>query len=274
MSRDSPDGLPPLRDVINRLGLRAKRSFGQNFLLDLNLTQRIAGAAGNLRGVNVIEIGPGPGGLTRALMMQGASQVYAIERDFRCIDAIKQISTAYPGKVHIIEADATKINLSEVCDGPRKIVANLPYNVATPLLIGWLKDLPDVQGMTLMFQKEVADRLTAKPKSKAYGRLSVMSQWLCFVRQEFNVTKEAFTPPPKVTSTVVTFTPRAEPLADATWESLEAITAAAFNQRRKMLRVSLKNYDFDFKVLGLKETARAEELSIEDFCKLARQIAH
>jgi 16S rRNA (adenine1518-N6/adenine1519-N6)-dimethyltransferase len=274
MSRDSPDGLPPLRDVINRLGLRAKRSFGQNFLLDLNLTQRIAGAAGNLRGVNVIEIGPGPGGLTRALMMQGASQVYAIERDFRCIEAINEISIAYPGQVHIIEADATKINLSEVCDGPRKIVANLPYNVATPLLIGWLKDLPDVQGMTLMFQKEVADRLTAKPKSKAYGRLSVMSQWLCFVRQEFNVTKEAFTPPPKVTSTVVTFTPRAEPLADATWESLEAVTAAAFNQRRKMLRVSLKSYDFDFKVLGLKETARAEELSIEDFCKLARQIAH
>ena len=274
MSRDSPDGLPPLRDVINRLGLRAKRSFGQNFLLDLNLTQRIAGAAGNLRGVNVIEIGPGPGGLTRALMMQGASQVYAIERDFRCIDAVNEISIAYPGQVHIIEADATKINLSEVCDGPRKIVANLPYNVATPLLIGWLKDLPDVQGMTLMFQKEVADRLTAKPKSKAYGRLSVMSQWLCFVRQEFNVTKEAFTPPPKVTSTVVTFTPRAEPLADATWESLEAVTAAAFNQRRKMLRVSLKSYDFDFKVLGLKETARAEELSIEDFCKLARQIAH
>ena len=274
MSRDSPDGLPPLRDVINRLGLRAKRSFGQNFLLDLNLTQRIAGAAGDLRGVNVIEIGPGPGGLTRALMMQGASQVYAIERDFRCIEAINEISIAYPGQVHIIEADATKINLSEVCDGPRKIVANLPYNVATPLLIGWLKDLPDVQGMTLMFQKEVADRLTAKPKSKAYGRLSVMSQWLCFVRQEFNVTKEAFTPPPKVTSTVVTFTPRAEPLADATWESLEAVTAAAFNQRRKMLRVSLKSYDFDFKVLGLKETARAEELSIEDFCKLARQIAH
>jgi 16S rRNA (adenine1518-N6/adenine1519-N6)-dimethyltransferase len=274
MSRDSPDGLPPLRDVINRLGLRAKRSFGQNFLLDLNLTQRIAGAAGNLRGVNVIEIGPGPGGLTRALMMQGASQIYAIERDFRCIEAINEISIAYPGQVHIIEADATKINLSEVCDGPRKIVANLPYNVATPLLIGWLKDLPDVQGMTLMFQKEVADRLTAKPKSKAYGRLSVMSQWLCFVRQEFNVTKEAFTPPPKVTSTVVTFTPRAEPLADATWESLEAVTAAAFNQRRKMLRVSLKSYDFDFKVLGLKETARAEELSIEDFCKLARQIAH
>jgi 16S rRNA (adenine1518-N6/adenine1519-N6)-dimethyltransferase len=274
MLKDSPDGLPPLRDVINRLGLRAKRSFGQNFLLDLNLTLRIAGAAGNLRGVNVIEIGPGPGGLTRALMLQGASQVFTIERDFRFIDAINEISSAYPGKVHIIKADATKIDLSKICDGPRKIVANLPYNVATPLLINWLKKLPDVQGMTLMFQKEVADRLTAQPKSKAYGRLSVMSQWLCFVRQEFNVKKEAFTPPPKVTSTVVTFTPRSEPLAEASWKSLEQVTAAAFNQRRKMLRVSLKIYDFDFALLGLKETARAEELSVEDFCKLARQITN
>ena len=274
MPRDNLDGLPPLRDVINRLGLRAKRSFGQNFLLDLNLTQRIAGAAGDLRGVNVIEIGPGPGGLTRALMLQGASHIYAIERDFRCIDAINEISAVYPGQVHIIEADATKINLSEICDKPRKIVANLPYNVATPLLIGWLKNLPDVAGMTLMFQKEVADRLTAQPKSKAYGRLSVMSQWLCFVRQEFNVTREAFTPPPKVTSTVVTFTPRAKPLAKATWKNLEEITAAAFNQRRKMLRVSLKKYNFDFKHLGLNETARAEELSVEDFCKLARQVAN
>ena len=273
MSSDSPDGLPPLRDVINRLGLRAKRSFGQNFLLDLNLTQRIACAAGDLGGVNVIEIGPGPGGLTRALMLQGASQIYAIERDFRCIDAINEIIASYPGRVHIIEADATKINLSEVCEGPRKIVANLPYNVATPLLISWLKNLPDVQGMTLMFQKEVADRLTAQPRTKAYGRLSVMSQWLCHVRQEFNVAKEAFTPPPKVTSTVVTLTPREEPLAEATWANLEQITATAFNQRRKMLRVSLKSYNFDFDALGLKETARAEELSVEDFCKLARQIS-
>ena len=274
MSQDSIDGLPPLRDVINRLGLRAKRSFGQNFILDLNLTQRIASAAGNLKGVNVIEIGPGPGGLTRALMLQGANQVFTIERDFRCIDAINEISAAYPGQIHIIKADATKVNLSEVCGGPRKIIANLPYNVATPLLISWLKNLSDFQGMTLMFQKEVADRLTAQPKSKAYGRLSVMSQWLCIVRQEFNVTREAFTPPPKVTSTVVTFTPRAEPLAEATWEDLEKITAAAFNQRRKMLRVSLKSYNLNFELLGLKETARAEELSVEDFFYLSRQITN
>ena len=268
----SPDGLPPLRDVIGRLGLRAKRSFGQNFLLDLNLTQRIAGAAGDLSGVNVIEIGPGPGGLTRALLLQGARQVYTIERDFRCIDAINEIAAHYPGRVHIIEADALTINLSDVCEGPRKIVANLPYNVATPLLISWLKNLSDVEGMTLMFQREVADRLTAQPRTKAYGRLSVMSQWLCHVRHDFNIAKEAFTPPPKVTSTVVTLTPRAEPLAEATWESLEKVTAAAFNQRRKMLRASLKAYNFDFEALGLKETARAEELSVEDFCKLARQI--
>lgn len=269
---DTFDGLPPLRDVISRLSLRAKRSFGQNFLLDLNLTQRIAGAAGDLSGVNVIEIGPGPGGLTRALMMRGAEQVYAVERDFRCIDAINEISNAYDGRVHIIEADALTIPIVEICPAPRKIVANLPYNVATPLLIQWLKNIHEIEGMTLMFQKEVADRLTAVPRTKAYGRLSVMSQWLCYVHQEFNVAKEAFTPPPKVTSTVVTLTPREKPLAPATWKSLERVTAAAFNQRRKMLRASLKAFSFDFDALEIKETARAEELTIEEFCKMAREL--
>lgn len=264
------DGLPPLRDVIQRLDLRAKRSFGQNFLLDLNLTQRIAGAALDLAGYNVVEIGPGPGGLTRALLMQGAERVFAIERDFRCIDAINEISAAYPGRLTIVEADALTINLADICDAPRKIVANLPYNIATPLLIQWLKNISDIASMTLMFQKEVADRLTATPRTKAYGRLSVMSQWRCHVRQEFNVAKEAFTPPPKVTSTVVTLTPRAEPLAEATWETLEKVTAAAFGQRRKMLRASLKAFEFDFESLGIAETARAEELSIEQFCALAR----
>lgn len=268
----TPDSLPPLRDVIARLSLRAKRSFGQNFLLDLNLTQRIAAAAGDLSKVNVVEIGPGPGGLTRALMMQGAQHVYTVERDFRCIDAINEISTAYDGRVSIVEADALKIKISDICPPPCKIVANLPYNVATPLLISWLKDVKDIESMTLMFQKEVADRLTAQPRTKAYGRLSVMSQWLCHVRQEFNVAKEAFTPPPKVTSTVVTLTPRAEPAALATWDTLEKVTAAAFNQRRKMLRVSLKSFHFDFESLGIKETARAEELSVEQFCALARAI--
>ncbi|NQV98074.1 MAG: 16S rRNA (adenine(1518)-N(6)/adenine(1519)-N(6))-dimethyltransferase RsmA [Rhodospirillales bacterium] len=267
-----PEDLPPLRDVIARLSLRAKKSFGQNFLLDLNLTQRIAGAAGSLKGVNVIEIGPGPGGLTRALMMQGAERIYAVERDFRCIDAINEISRAYENRVQIIEADALDINLADICPAPRIIVANLPYNVATPLLIKWLKNIAEIDGMTLMFQKEVADRLTALPRTKAYGRLSVMSQWLCHVRQEFNVAKEAFTPPPKVTSTVVTLMPRKQPLAPATWSALEKVTAAAFNQRRKMLRASLKSFNFDFDALAIKETARAEELSIEDFCRLAREL--
>lgn len=266
------DGLPPLRDVISRLNLRAKRSFGQNFLLDLNLTRRIAGAAGELAGVNVIEIGPGPGGLTRALMMEGAERLYAIERDFRCIEAINEISEAYGGRVEIIEADALQVDMASLCPPPRKIVANLPYNVATPLLIQWLKNISNIESMTLMFQKEVADRLTAEPRSKAYGRLSVMSQWLCHVRHDFNVSKEAFTPPPKVTSTVVTLTPRKQPLASATWDTLEKVTAAAFNQRRKMLRASLKNFHFDFDALGLKETARAEELTVEDFCTLARAL--
>jgi len=268
----TPDGLPPLRDVIARLSLRAKRSFGQNFLLDLNLTQRIAAAAGDLSQVNVVEIGPGPGGLTRALMIQGAQHVYTVERDFRCIDAIKEISTAYDGRVRIVEADALKIKLSDICQPPCKIVANLPYNVATPLLIRWLKDIENIESMTLMFQKEVADRLTAKPRTKAYGRLSVMSQWLCHVHQEFDVAKEAFTPPPKVTSTIVTLTPRLKPAAPATWDTLEKVTAAAFNQRRKMLRASLKSFHFDFEALGITETARAEELTVEQFCTLARAI--
>ncbi len=273
MTERYPDGLPPLRDVIQRLDLRAKRSFGQNFLLDLNLTQRIAGAALDLTGFNVIEIGPGPGGLTRALLMQGAERVFTIERDFRCIDAINEIAEAYPGRVSIVEADALTIQLADICPPPRKIVANLPYNVATPLLIQWLKNISEIEGMTLMFQKEVADRLTAVPRTKAYGRLSVMAQWLCHVRQEFNVAREAFTPPPKVTSTVVSLTPRAEPLAEATWEALEKVTAAAFGQRRKMLRASLKHFGFDFESLGISETSRAEELSIEQFCALARALS-
>ncbi len=268
----TPDGLPPLRDVIARLSLRAKRSFGQNFLLDFNLTQRIASVAGDLSQHNVIEIGPGPGGLTRALMIQGANHLYAIERDFRCIDAVNEISARYNGRVSIIEADALTLNLADICPPPRKIVANLPYNVATPLLISWLKDIQEIDGMTLMFQKEVADRLTAKPKTKAYGRLSVMCQWLCHVRQEFNVSKEAFTPPPKVTSTIVTLKPRSEPLAPARWDALEKVTAAAFNQRRKMLRASLKSFELDFESLGIEPTCRAEELSIEQFCQLARAL--
>jgi len=264
--------LPPLRDVINRYGLRAKKSLGQNFLLDLNLTGRIARTAGQLDQVTTIEIGPGPGGLTRALLSQGARQVIAIEHDPRCREALAEISEAYPGRLQIIEADALKTNLSDLCPAPRQIVANLPYNIATPLLLKCLRDIQAYEKLTLMFQKEVADRITATPKSKAYGRLSVIAQWLCHVEHEFNVSKDAFTPPPKVTSTIVSLTPRKTPLAPATWEVLEKVTAAAFGQRRKMLRSSLRGYNLDFDSLGIKETARAEELTVEQFCAIARTV--
>jgi len=264
------DNLPPLRDVINRYGLRAKKSFGQNFLLDLNLTGRIARSAGSLEQTSVIEIGPGPGGLTRALLLHGAKRVVAVERDLRCRPALEQISDVYPGKLELIEGDALDISPADLCPAPRQIIANLPYNVATPLLIKWLRNIDQFDRLTLMFQKEVADRLVADPRSKAYGRLSVIAQWLCHVHQEFNVSKDAFTPPPKVTSTIVSLVPRDKPLAEAKWDHLEQITQAAFGQRRKMLRSSLKTFDLPLEELGIKETARAEELSVEQFCALAR----
>jgi len=261
--------LPPLRDVINRYGLRAKKSLGQNFLLDLNLTGKIARTAGRLEQTTVIEIGPGPGGLTRALLSQGALRVIAIEHDPRCRDALSEISDSYPGRLQVIEADALKTNLPDLCPPPRQIVANLPYNIATPLLITCLRNIQAYEKLTLMFQKEVADRITAEPDSKSYGRLSVIAQWLCHVEHEFNVTKDAFTPPPKVTSTIVSLTPRPIPLAPANWDTLEKVTAAAFGQRRKMLRSSLKAYNLDFDSLGIEETARAENLTVEQFCAIA-----
>jgi len=266
------DHLPPLRDVINRFGLRAKKSLGQNFLLDLNLTRKIANTAGRLKETTVIEVGPGPGGLTRALLSSGAQRVIAIEHDPRCIEALSEISQAYPNTLQIIEADALKVDIAALCPAPRQIIANLPYNIATPLLIKWLRKTEDFEKLTLMFQKEVADRLTAKPRSKAYGRLSIIAQWLCHVEQEFDLSKEAFTPPPKVTSTIVTLTPRRQPLAPAKWEILEKVTAAAFGQRRKMLRASLKAYNLDFVAMDLNETARAEELTVEMFCAIARAV--
>jgi len=267
-----PPDLPPLRDVIRRHGLNAKRRLGQSFLLDLNLTARIARAAGDLSGINVIEIGPGPGGLTRALLDAGAAEVIAVEKDSRCIEALGELCSAYPGRLRIIEGDALEIDAAELTDGPRKIVANLPYNIATPLLLSWLRSIESFSGLTLMFQKEVADRITASPGSKSYGRLSVITQWLCETRHEFNVSKEAFTPPPKVTSTVVSLRPRDEPLAQATWNNLETVTATAFGQRRKMLRSSLKSLRLDIEDMGIDPTARAEELSVEQFCALARAI--
>lgn len=276
-SATEPSDLPPLRDVIARYGLETKKSLGQHFLLDLNLTGRIARAAGDLSQGTVIEVGPGPGGLTRALLAAGASRVIAVERDGRCIEALEDLSAAYPGRLKVVEGDALETDLSALGPPPRKIVANLPYNISAPLLIGWLKRIDDFTGLTLMFQKEVAHRLAAAPGSKDYGRLSVMSQWLCEVEVLFNIDKRAFTPPPKVASSVVGLTPhassRAAPLAPTTWAAMEQVVQAAFGQRRKMLRASLKSLSLNPEDLGIDPTKRAEDLSVEQFCILAKALS-
>jgi len=259
--------------VIARHGLTARRKLGQHFLLDLNLTARIARAAGDLAATNVVEVGPGPGGLTRALLEAGAAQVVAVERDPRCIAALEELAAIYPGRLKVVEGDARAIDPVDLVAPPRRIVANLPYNIGVPLLLSWLGRAADYAGLTLMFQKEVADRLVGRPRSKDYGRLSVMVQWLCEVRREFNVDRHAFTPPPKVASSVVTLVPRRLPLAQANMADLEQVTAAAFGQRRKMLRTSLKPLGLDPQSLGLDPTARAEELTVEQFCILARALA-
>jgi 16S rRNA (adenine1518-N6/adenine1519-N6)-dimethyltransferase len=271
--------LPPLREVIAQYGLGARRSLGQHFLFDLNLTRRIAREAAPLTGKTVVEIGPGPGGLTRSLLETDARRVIAIERDARCIEALGMLTAAYPGRLEIIEADALTVRPGTVSetDEPCVIVANLPYNIGTRLLIDWLRDLSGIQSMTLMFQKEVADRILAPPGSSGFGRLSVISQWLCHVRRLFDIPAQAFVPPPKVASTVIQLTPRPDPLAPAVFTDLEAITAAAFGQRRKMLRSALKSLDVN--ALALLEAAnirpdlRAETLSVEEFCALARALS-
>ena len=268
----SADDLPPLREVIRRFELSARKSLGQNFLLDLNLTDRIARAAGPLDNIDIIEIGPGPGGLTRALLANGARSVTAVERDPRAAEAIRDLAGHFPDRLSVVEADALDIVPQELVTPPFKIVANLPYNIATPLLIGWLRNLNGIAGMTLMFQREVADRLAAEPRTKAYGRLSVITQWLCEVRPAFNLPKNAFTPPPKVTSTVVSLTPRPEPLAPAGFAEMERVTQAAFGQRRKMLRASLKPLGIDPAACGIDPACRAEELNVEAFCALARAL--
>jgi 16S rRNA (adenine1518-N6/adenine1519-N6)-dimethyltransferase len=271
------DQLPPLRDIIKQFDLAAKKQLGQNFLLDLNLTARIARTAGDLSHTTVIEVGPGPGGLTRAILAAGAKKVVAVERDDRCIEALNAyLLPAYPQKLEIVAGDALEQDFEAFAPAPRRIMANLPYNIATPLLIGWLKrvhaDVNAFSGFTLMFQSEVADRITAKPRTKAYGRLSIMCQWLCQVRPEFNIDARAFTPPPKIQSTVVTLTPHAKPLAPASWDAMEKVVAAAFGQRRKMLRQSLKSLGLDPAQVGINDTARAEELNVEDFAALARML--
>ncbi|MCR6630878.1 MAG: 16S rRNA (adenine(1518)-N(6)/adenine(1519)-N(6))-dimethyltransferase RsmA [Magnetospirillum sp.] len=267
--------LPPLRDVIAAHGLAARKSLGQHFLLDLNLTGRIARGAGNLGEGTCIEIGPGPGGLTRALLDAGARHVVAIERDDRAITIQNEIAARYPGRLEIIAADALEVDCTSLGEAPRRIVANLPYNISTVLLLQWLRQASAFESMTLMFQKEVVDRLAAAPRSPDYGRLSVITQWLCEVRPLFNVDRRAFTPPPAVESTVVKLIPHAQPLAPARFETLERVTAAAFGQRRKMLRSSLKSLgDADALIgaTGPPPTARAEELSVEEFCALAQAL--
>ncbi|MCF3629566.1 16S rRNA (adenine(1518)-N(6)/adenine(1519)-N(6))-dimethyltransferase RsmA [Thalassospiraceae bacterium LMO-SO8] len=270
---NAPPNLPPLRDVIRDFGLGARKSLGQHFLLDSNLTGRIARAADPLCGVNVIEIGPGPGGLTRALLASDADAVWAVEKDRRCVAALQVLQDAYPGRLRILEADALETDLTALTPAPRAIVANLPYNISTVLLLQWLRQADQFTRMVLMFQKEVADRLTAAPGSKAYGRLSVVTQWRAQVRPLFNVSKEAFTPPPKVASTVVEVIPRAAPLAPAVMTDLEQVTQAAFGQRRKMLRSSLKGLGLDPAQVGINPEARAEDLTVAEFCALARLLA-
>ncbi|MEH6476159.1 MAG: 16S rRNA (adenine(1518)-N(6)/adenine(1519)-N(6))-dimethyltransferase RsmA [Sneathiella sp.] len=271
---DDGASLPPLRDVINQYGLRAEKSLGQNFLLDLNLTGRIARCPGSLEGETVLEIGPGPGGLTRAILSSGAARLIAIEKDTRCLAPLQDVSDAYAGRLTVINGDALDINESELLGTDKAhIIANLPYNVATPLLIKWLKNREQFKSMTLMFQKEVGDRITAVPRTKAYGRLSILCQWLCEVSPQFDISPRAFTPPPKVTSTVVKLVPREVPAFPADLKTLEKVVATAFGQRRKMLRASLKSLGGpteDYLIAaGVKPTQRAEELTVEEFCRLA-----
>jgi len=265
-----------LREVIARYGIVAHKRLGQNFLLDLNLTGRIARSAGRLDQATVIEIGPGPGGLTRALLESGARSVLAIERDRRCLAALGELAAAYPGRLDVVAGDALEFDAATLGEPPRKIVANLPYNIATPLLLRWLAQIREYESLTLMLQREVAERLTASPRSKAYGRLSVLAQWVGEVRILFDVPARAFVPPPRVTSSVVAVVPRAAPLAPARRSTLERITAAAFGQRRKMLRTSLKPLGVPVAPLleraGVVSSARAEELTVAEFCALARAL--
>jgi 16S rRNA (adenine1518-N6/adenine1519-N6)-dimethyltransferase len=266
--------LPPLREVVARHGIAARKSLGQNFLFDLNLTGRIARAAGPLDTGTTIEIGPGPGGLTRALLAAGVRRVVAIERDPRCLAALAELAAHYPGRLDIVDGDALKLDPAVLTEPPRRIVANLPYNIATVLLLRWLARIGEYESLTLMFQREVAERLVATPRGPAYGRLSVLVQWLCEARILFDIPGQAFTPAPKVTSSVVRLVPRGQPLAAADKAVLERVTAAAFGQRRKMLRSSLKSLDVPVEQLlaatGIDGTARAEELSVAEFCALAR----
>jgi 16S rRNA (adenine1518-N6/adenine1519-N6)-dimethyltransferase len=271
------DGLPPLRDVIVAHQLAAKKSLGQNFLLDLNLTAKIARAAGAGDGGIFYEVGPGPGGLTRALLQEGADKVIAVERDQRCLPALEEIAAAYPGKLEIVPADALALQEEMMLPRGARVAANLPYNVGTALLIKWLTAEswpPWWASLTLMFQREVAERITAKPGSAHYGRLSVLAGWRTKAKILFDVNRSAFVPPPSITSSIVRLEPLSQPVAAADLTKLEAVTAAAFGQRRKMLRQSLKPLGGEALLgkAGIDPTARPEDLSVIQFAALARAL--
>ena len=274
------DTLPPLREVIATHGLSAKKALGQNFLLDLNLTAKIARVAGDLSGADVLEIGPGPGGLTRGLLASGARRVVAVEKDARCLPALDQIAAAYPGRLQVVLGDALELDTAALLTPPVKIVSNLPYNVGTELLVRWLtpRDWPPFwTSLTLMFQREVADRIVARPGGKAYGRLAVLAQWRADARIALTLPAAAFTPPPKVDSAVVHLTALPAPRYPADAQVLSRVVAAAFNQRRKMLRAALKGLAPDIedrlRVAGISPTDRAEQVPLEGFCALARALA-
>jgi 16S rRNA (adenine1518-N6/adenine1519-N6)-dimethyltransferase len=266
--------LPPLRDVIRTHGLDARKGLGQHFLLDLNLTGRIAREAGDLTGCDVLEVGPGPGGLTRGLLAAGARRVVAVEKDRRCLEALEEIRAASDGRLEIVEGDALTFDAVSALAPGARVVSNLPYNVGTPLLFGWLERLEHFAGLTLMFQREVAERIVARPGDRAYGRLAVMCGWAADCRIVMDLPARAFTPPPKVASAVVNLVPLAEPRAEADMKVLSRVVAAAFNQRRKMLRQSLKSLGGDTAALldraGIDPTRRAETLSIAEFAALSR----
>ena len=271
------DSLPPLREVIAAHGLSARKSMGQNFLLDLNITAKIARVPGDLSGADVLEVGPGPGGLTRALLAQGARRVLAIEKDARCLAALDQIAAAYPGRLEVLNADALSVDSTRYLTAPIRVVANLPYNIGTELLVRWMTPAtwpPFWESLTLMFQREVADRIVAEPGSKAYGRLAILVGWRADARIALTLPPEAFTPAPKVHSAVVHFTRLPAPRYPADAGTLSRVVAAAFGQRRKMLRASLRGLAPDIedrlRAADIAPTARAEEISIEGFCALAR----
>ena len=273
------DGLPPLREVIATHDLVAKKQLGQNFLLDLNLTAKIARSAGDLSGYDVLEVGPGPGGLTRGLLVEGARRVVAVEKDPRCLPALAEIAAVYPGRLTVVQGDALALDLSAELTAPVKIVANLPYNVGTELLIRWLSPPvwpPVWTSLTLMFQKEVAERIVAKPRSDHYGRLALLAQWRCDAKIVMTLPPEAFTPAPKVHSAVVHLTALPCPRYPCDFKVLQRVTAMAFNQRRKMLRSSLKGLGPGIEGLlesvAIPPTARAEEIGLEQFCALARAL--